>query len=357
MDAHRLYLETISGQRQGLWGPLARLGLSACVPFYDAAARLNRLMYDHAWRNMHRVPVPVISVGNLSTGGTGKTPTVAWIVNRLLGQGVRPGILSRGYKSLDDAGNDEKRLLDAICPGVPHIQNRDRVAGARQAAGDHNCEVLVLDDGFQHRRLHRDLDIVLIDAVNPWGHRHLLPRGLLREPPGSLCRADLVIMTRSNQVESFARESLRREISRWTKAPVCDSSFESTGWVGDSGEAVGLEMLRGRRAAAFCGIGNPEGFSRSLAGIGMNLTDSQWRIFPDHYHYDSREIRRLNEWADAVGAECLVTTRKDLVKVPRLNRPGRPIWALDIEMAFHDPGPVICRLDALIGDRAKRRAA
>lgn len=356
MDAHRLYLDVISGRSRGPFARLARLGLTACVPFYHAASRLYGLTFDRGWRTVHAAPVPVISVGNLSTGGTGKTPTVAWIVNWLVLHSMRPAILSRGYKSIDAAGNDEKRLLDAMCPGVPHLQNRDRAAAAQQAARA-GSNVIVLDDGFQHRRLARDLDLVLIDAVNPWGYGHLLPRGLLREPRSALRRADLVLITRSDQVDSSTRRRLHSEIRRWTTAPVCTSRFEPTRWIGLAGETADLDSLSGQRAAAFCGIGNPEGFRRTLAAIGIRLTEEQWQVFPDHHHYDAHDIRRLNTWADAVGAECLLTTRKDLVKLSRLNGATRPIRALDITLEIDDPHSLISRLQALIGGRSLRKSA
>src|SRR5690606_8255127 len=137
--------------------------------FYGAAVQWRNFAFDRGWYRVHRAGVPVISVGNLTTGGTGKTPLVAWLVHQLEQLGASPAILSRGYRSVDSHANDEKLVLDRLCPGVPHIQNPDRVAGARAALADGVCNLLVLDDGFQHRRLHRDLDLVLIDALNPWG--------------------------------------------------------------------------------------------------------------------------------------------------------------------------------------------
>jgi tetraacyldisaccharide 4'-kinase len=281
---------------------------------------------------------------------------VAWIVNRLQVEEMRPAILSRGYRSLDEGGNDEKRLLDGMCPGVPHLQNRDRAASAHRAVEEFGCDVVVLDDGFQHRRLHRDVDIVLIDAVNPWGHGHLLPRGLLREPRSALGRADLVIITRADLATESAREQLLAEIRRWTPSPVCVSRFQPTGWISNSGETSPLHTLAGKRIAAFCGIGNPEGFARTLAGSGITLAEEQFRVFPDHHHYSAEDLHRLHDWSDAIGAECLVTTRKDLVKVAQLSSVSRPIRALDIALEIDAPEPLISQLQS-VADRYRRRAA
>lgn len=357
MNANGFFLDVISGQKQGP-GRLLRPWLSACVPLYRSATALHGLMFDLGWRKTQHASVPVVSIGNLTTGGTGKTPTVSWMVNRLQAEGLKPAILSRGYRSLDEGGNDEKRLLDAMCPGVPHIQNGDRVAGAGQAVIESGCHALVLDDGFQHRRLYRDLDVVLIDAVNPWGYGHLLPRGLLREPRSALGRADVVIMTRADLVDDSTRQRLQDDIRRWTPAPICVSRFKPTGWISDSGERASLDSLSGQRLAVFCGIGNPEGFLRTLAACGTAPPGEQWQqVFPDHHHYTTTDVSRLYDWSDALGAECLVTTRKDLVKVAQLTGGRRPIRALDIELEIDDPEPLIDRLHAVTGPERRRRAA
>ncbi len=157
-----------------------------CVRVFEVPYRLlvetrNR-HYDRAADAAKRVPVPVVSVGNLTTGGTGKTPMVAWLARWFQQRGLRPVIVSRGYGSQNGQPNDEARELAEQLPDVPHLQDADRVRGAQQAIAQHGAQVILLDDGFQHRRLHRDLDIVLVDALQPFGSEHLLPRGLLRSP-------------------------------------------------------------------------------------------------------------------------------------------------------------------------------
>ncbi len=190
MDVHAL----ISGSRPGVAARVLRAALRVLEFPYQWAVRLRNWRYDHRPMAVHRVAVPVISVGNITAGGTGKTPMVAWLAQWAQQHNLSVALLSRGYRTPPDGhseslGNDEARELAQRLPEVPHIQNPDRVAGAQLAIDRHHCQLIVLDDGFQHRRLGRDLDIVLIDALRPFGYEHLLPRGLLREPLSGLARA------------------------------------------------------------------------------------------------------------------------------------------------------------------------
>lgn len=343
MDLQQFF-DVISGTRRGAAATLLRGGLSLAEPGYRAVVALRNAGFDRGWKRIERVSVPVISVGNVTTGGTGKTPAVAWITNWLAAQGFRPVIVSRGYRALDEGGNDEKRLMDQLCPGVPHLQNRLRGAAAREAITRHGAGSIVLDDAFQHRQLHRDLDVVLIDALNPWGFGHLLPRGLLREPRQSLARADVVVMTRCGQVEPLRREELRQEIGRWTAAPVLESTFAVTRLVNSRGETRTLAGLAGERVAAFCGIGNPAGFRKTLAGIGAEPDDARFRAFPDHHHYGPRDAEDLAAWGRSAGATLLLATRKDLVKIPSTELGGIPLWGVDQTLEFVDPAPLVTRL-------------
>ena len=182
----RAFRKLVSGERRGLLAAGCRLGLSLLAAVYGLAVRLRTAGFRFGLSRISRCQVPVISIGNLTAGGTGKTPLVAWLTKWCQSQALQPGLLSRGYRSDADGNNDEKQLLDQFCPGVPHLQQPDRVSAARAAIDRHDCNVLLLDDGFQHRRLHRDLDLVLIDATCPFGYERLLPRGLLREPTSAL---------------------------------------------------------------------------------------------------------------------------------------------------------------------------
>jgi len=291
---------------------------------YRAAIWARNLGYRLGAIQTHRAQAPVISIGNLTTGGTGKTPMVAWLANHLVTNGHSVGLLSRGYRSeANDDGNDEKKLLEALCPATPHVQNPDRVAGAQHAITQQGCDVLVLDDGFQHRRLGRNLDIVLIDATCPFGFGHLLPRGLLREPLASLKRAAVIVVTRVDQITSGDGQLLRTRLSKWAgHDQIAEVAFPATRLVNADGESQPLESLAESRLAAFCGIGNPEAF---WAGLDTVAT----RAFPDHHVYTDHELDGLAVWADQHQADVLVTTRKDLVKIPRARLRQTPLWAVD----------------------------
>lgn len=289
-------------------------------------AVVNRLRYDWKLAPVYRIEAPVISVGNITTGGTGKTPFAAWLVKSLQARGKQPGIASRGYKSLENnssstegnhaAGNDEKLVLEQTCPGTVHLQNRDRVFAAKELVEKHASDCVILDDGFQHRRLYRDLDIVLIDAVNPFGYGHLLPRGLLREPLGSLNRADLLIITRVEQVSSEQILQIRKQLTRYCgNKPIIEIAFEPTGLIDQYGTQFSITS-KPRSPLMFCGIGNPTGFQRLLEGMNYNLTtDENFYVFPDHHHYTQKEVHELCEIARRSGTTELLTTHKDIVKL------------------------------------------
>lgn len=334
----RDWLPILSGERRDPWARLLRGALTLGVPLYAAAERVRRWSYDRQLRSISRVEVPVISIGNLTTGGVGKTPLVAWMVEQLQLAGATPGILSRGYRSLDGQANDEKLLLDLLCPGTPHMQNPDRIAGAREAISRHRCDTLVLDDGFQHRRLGRDLDIVLIDALNPWGYGCLLPRGLLREPAAALRRAQWVCLTRIDQVDDATIAALRTEVRRWSAAPLTEIAFRPLGLVNARGERQPLDRLHQAAIGACCGIGNPASFLRALTALGAPPTADRFRAFPDHHPYTATDRAELADWVQRTGVELLVVTQKDLVKLPVTHLGRAELWALEIGVKFQAGG-------------------
>lgn len=306
------FIQLISGRQQGFVPDLARFGLRCLAPFYAAATRLRNAGYHFRFTAEHRASVPVISVGNITTGGTGKTPIVAMIVQSLVESGHSPCILSRGYRAIDEGGNDEKLVLDRLCPDVPHLQDPDRVASATTAVGEHGASVLVLDDGFQHRRLARDLDIVLIDATNPFGHEFVLPRGLLREPLSGLHRADIVVITRCDRVNEDDITRIEKRLARYRK-PIARIAFEPTILVQADGSTSPLESVQSETVAAFCGIGNPDGFRATIDSLGL---EPVWfETYPDHCHYDMLTIQRLQQLTEQHGVTKLICTEKDLVKI------------------------------------------
>jgi tetraacyldisaccharide 4'-kinase len=294
--------------------------------------RKNRA-FDEGRSTIHRVDAPVISVGNLTAGGTGKTPLVAWIARNLQEQGKGVVLISRGYGSQRGKENDEALELAASLPGVPHLQNPDRVAAARQAVAEHPGSVLILDDAFQHRRLHRDLDIVLLDALCPFGYDHVIPRGLLREPVEGLKRADVVVLSRANLIDDANRADILARVAWlapqaiWAEAVHAPQELQSY-----LGKSIPVESLRGKRIAAFCGIGNPGGFRRTLELAGAEIVT--WCEFADHCPYNHGQIVSLDAWARDSGAELLVCTHKDLVKIPRDDLGDKPLWALVVGLEF-----------------------
>jgi tetraacyldisaccharide 4'-kinase len=324
------YHELIRGDRSGVLPALKRAGLWTLSLGYRLGVAWRNRAFDRGWKAVHKAPVPVISVGNLTTGGTGKTPCVEFVARFFRQLDLRVAILSRGYGSI--AGrNDEALVLEENLPDVPHLQGPDRVALAMSAVEELESEVLVLDDGFQHRRLHRDLDILLIDATCPWGHGYLLPRGLLREPTGSLKRADVVMLTRCDLVLPETVQAIRDTVRRVKDVPIVESTHRAAEWRNASQAATDLANLSGRPIAGFCGLGNPDAFRQTLGQLGLNVI--AWRTFADHHAYTRDDIEGLRDWARQLPVDAaVVTTQKDLVKI-RLDQLGdHELWALAIRL-------------------------
>jgi tetraacyldisaccharide 4'-kinase len=329
------YRALISGQSRGLGPALQRSGLGLASVPYSAGVWLRNWLFDQGWRQAHRAAVPVVSVGNLTLGGTGKTPCVEYVARFYRQQKLRVAILSRGYGNRGGR-NDEALVLEQNLPDVPHLQGVDRLTLARAAVEEWKSEVLVLDDGLQHRRLARDLDVVLLDATNPWGYGYLFPRGLLREPPASLRRAGAIVLTRWDQADREQRQQLRRMVSRLAPhAPIGETTHQPHELMNSEQGCAPLEEFVGRPVAAFCGIGNPEAFRRTLADLGANV--SAFRVFPDHHAYGRVDVEKLEAWAEQQARECyIVTTQKDLVKLRQAQLGGRPLWALRIGLQFEN---------------------
>lgn len=325
------YQALVRGQLRGL-GPALQRGClwAASWPYRWAVVLRNRL-YDRGWKRCHRAGVPVVSIGNLTLGGTGKTPCVEHVARFYRERELRVAILSRGYGSRQGC-NDEALVLEENLPDVPHYQGADRVALARIAVEESESEILVLDDGFQHRRLARDLDVVLIDATQPWGHGYLFPRGLLREPASSLRRASVIMLTRCDQVPLAELIRVREAVARRSPGmPVVETVHRPVELRNSEGQTCPLTRLKEAPVAAFCGIGNPEAFRQTLGGLGATL--AAFRVFPDHHAYTRDDVADLRIWARPQAKDGLVvTTQKDLVKL-RLPRLGdHELWALRIAL-------------------------
>ncbi len=232
-----------------------------------------------------------------------------------------------------DAGtNDEARELAQRLPGVPHLQDPDRVAAAQLAIEQHQCQLIVLDDAFQHRRIHRDLDIVLIDALRPFGYRHVLPRGLLREPLHQLARADLIALSRSDAVSEELRRQVRDEVMAYApRTTWIELVHRSRSLVNAQGATQSVTQLQGQRVAAFAGIGNPPGFYHSLQQLGCDVVAR--REFPDHHHYTRADMIGLQQWlAPYAPLSAVICTGKDLVKIDDTHIGHSPLWALSIDV-------------------------
>jgi tetraacyldisaccharide 4'-kinase len=325
------YLALISGQRRGVGAMLQRFVLSVAALPYGLAVRVRNLLFDRGWLAVRKAAVPVVSVGNLTAGGTGKTPCVEYVAAFYRARELRVAVLSRGYGSTSGP-NDEALVLEENLPDVPHLQGADRAALAEAAVEELESEVLVLDDGFQHRRLARDLDLVLIDATRPWGFGRLLPRGLLREPVSGLRRAGAVVLTRCDQVAPEERERIRARVRLTAPSvPVAESSHRAVELQNSERTVAPLERLRQGPVAAFCGLGNPDAFRRTLTDLGADLC--AFRTYPDHHAFTRDDVERLRVWAAGLPAGCaVVTTQKDLVKLRLPGLADRPLWALRVRL-------------------------
>jgi len=306
-----LYRRIMSGEA-GIWALPVRAALRAGSVLYGAGVALRNRRYDRCGPAL-TLDVPVISVGNLTVGGTGKTPFVVALVDRLGAMGLSPAVVARGYGGGVTGPNDEELLIRRRCPGVAYVSNADRVVAAEFAVREFGADVIVLDDGLQHRRLGRSLDVVLIDASCPFGYGHVLPRGLLREPVTALRRAGLVAITRCDHVSTQALECVRqRVIAISPDATVIECRHAVTGVDDLSGRALAGE-LAGKRAALFAAIGQPASFRHTVSALGIEVVGHRW--WPDHHRYSHRDIDGLLHVDAFPPHDFLLTTEKDAVKL------------------------------------------
>ena len=314
------YRRLISGQTEGLAAAVLRILLLILSLIYCSVIRLRNFLYARGAFKTYRSDVPVISVGNITAGGTGKTPLVIWVCRLLEERGISTAILTRGYKSAQRSKDpvpgcgDEPAVLAESCPKAKVIVNPDRVAGANQAVSEFAAQALVMDDGFQHRRLHRDLDIVTIDATEPFGFGSILPAGLLREPVSSLKRAGAAVITRSDQVsdEQLARLESKLNLTN-PKMAIAKTTHTALYAKSADGKEIDLDQLACKKIFAFCGIGNPQAFFQTIKQNNAILVGS--KIYDDHYRYSDGDIAYIREQARKAGAEMILTTQKDFNKI------------------------------------------
>ena len=311
--------------------------MNALSPFgwaYAAGAGLRNALYDRGWLEMHDLGALTISVGNITAGGTGKTPVVALVAELLISSGERVCILTRGYGRRDPAkrvvvsdgsailadaetgGDEPVELARRLAGKAVIIADADRVAAAKFAIENFEVSCFVLDDGFQHRRAARDLDIVCIDATDPFGGGELLPAGRLRESPANLRRADAIIITKAEAAEDSG--SLNEKIRRLAPNAALFRAESSISRFVELREFLGGDLASRQDALpgpafAFCGLGNPEHFFATLRRAGSDVAGTE--AFRDHHRYSAADLGRLTAAAKAAGASAFVTTAKDAVKL------------------------------------------
>ncbi len=316
MNHQRLY-DIMSGHAKDPAAAATRLGLAIFTPGYHLATATRNKLFDLGIKKTIKLDRPVISVGNITTGGTGKTPMVIELARRLIALNHKPAVLMRGYMAGEKgATSDEaQEIQNALGSAVPVMPNPDRVEGARRVLADHpETTIFLLDDGFQHRRVARDLNLVLIDATRPFGFDHLLPRGLLRESKHNLKRADAIIITRCDQVSAEALSQLDQQIQTLTnKPPLAHAATTWTGFTETGSDPVfPPDHLQAKQVTAACAIGNPEAFKRMLESAAGKLLHID--AFDDHHTYTTNDIQRILKKAKQHNADAVVTTEKDWVK-------------------------------------------
>ncbi|MBX9654497.1 tetraacyldisaccharide 4'-kinase [bacterium] len=341
-DKEQAYKDLVRGRKRGFVAFVLRMLLRLASLPYSLVVRIRNLTFDLGLRKPFRSAVPVISIGNVTVGGTGKTPIVEMIARWCRKEELRVTILSRGYGA-SDGPNDEALLLEENLPDVPHLQGAKRAELAKIAVEELESEVLILDDGMQHRQLARDVEISLIDATDPFGGGWLLPGGLLREPTSSLRRANVIVITRINAVLPEVVAPIQSRLKRIApQTPIITTKFVPTQFLREGEPAIPVAELRGKRVVSFCGIGNPDSFEKMIESLGANVADR--RTFPDHYSYERKDVVDLAAWIRQSAPDVVLTTQKDAVKL-RLSSIGDvPLWALRIETVIEQGESILDEL-------------
>jgi tetraacyldisaccharide 4'-kinase len=294
---------------------------------YGIGVSVRTRLYANGWLNQKRLKAAVISIGNLSVGGTGKTPLVIWLAEKLLEQGQRIAILTRGYRgtagSSDEVELMRSRLQNRVIFGV----GKNRFAEGRRIESHQAIDIFLLDDGFQHLQLARDLDIVLMDASRPVGGQPLLPAGPMREPISAVTRADVIVFTRTENAPG-AKEA----IQRFWKLPIFAASTLLLGFrcLGTEGPLQTITDLGSGPFFAFCGIGNPGAFVRDLQRWGV--APAGHMFFADHHRYTLEDVRATEQAARRVGAKVLLTTEKDFYNLTGVTLPTLPVYVAAIDL-------------------------
>ncbi|MFA5111336.1 MAG: tetraacyldisaccharide 4'-kinase [Desulfobaccales bacterium] len=338
--------------------PLVTAAAAVCSRLFGLGAGTRRGLYSRGALRVKRLPAPVVSVGNLTVGGTGKTPMVACLARLLRDRGRRVAILSRGYGGrlegptrLSDGERlyhqppevgEEPYWLARTLPGVAVYTGACRHAAGLAAWEEVKPEIFLLDDGFQHLQLHRDLDLVLLDAASPFGNGYLLPRGPLREPRAALNAAQVLILTRFEAPRHQAqRAALEEEFPAATVLTAAIAPVKVRAYPGGHTEAP--EALRRRPLVAFAGLARPEVLMETLRDLGADLKGFQ--AFPDHHAYSRRDLQALADAARSLGAGALITTGKDWARLGERWDEDLLLWVLEVEARLHEPERLLELLD------------
>lgn len=352
----------------GRASPVVRAGLSAAAAAYRAALTARSASYRIGLLSTRGLPVPVISVGNVTVGGSGKTPLAEVVVLALAEMGARPALISRGYgrrsrgvRIVADGGGlrlgvrdggDEPVLLAERLPGVPIVVGENRYEAGAVAVGTCFANALVLDDGFQHRTLTKDLEILLVSGSDPWGNGRLFPRGSLREPLSALKRAGLVVVTNppTAAATSDIAHVLRR---RGSAATVLSGAYRPTSLRrGDHVRTEAPEALRGRKVLMLAGLAAPGGFVATAESLGAEVAGLA--EFPDHHWYTPGDLARVAARVRETGAEAVLTTEKDWVRLREMPRGNVPFWVLSVRL---DLGADSVALAQVLSETLRRAAA
>lgn len=334
------FRDIISGTDQRFSASVHRSVFAALEVPYTAAVSFRNFLYNSGFKKTHRADLPVISVGNLTLGGTGKTPMTAYLAEFLQISGHCPGIISRGYKKTGTAKNtpvnDEFQELALRLPDVLHIQRPNRLEAARafsQRTGSESVDVLILDDAFQHRRIARNLDIVLLDAAEPFGNERLFPRGTLREPLNGLKRADVVLLSRADLMLEEEREQIKHRVRTLAPQALWGEVMHQPEYLFSASQNKSpLSAIQSKKALAFCGIGNPGAFAKTLESCGVSI--ERMISFPDHYDYKNPDLDRLAVEAEECFADVVLCTMKDIVKIDRPALNSIPLYAVSAGIRF-----------------------
>ena len=335
----------ISGKRRGIFSAILKPVLLQISWICLGAVELRRWLYSRGIRRVRRLPCKVISVGNVVAGGSGKTPAVIAIARLLKDRAdLNMAVLSRGYRSgtrcpavVSDGvdvllspveAGDEPYLLSQSLPGVPVLIGKDRVQTGLIAINKWNCQAVILDDGFQYLKLARDVDIVAVDASRPFGLGHIIPRGYLREPLSTLRRADLILLTRTDQCERL--DSVRDRLAQIAPSvPVFESVHKPISlYSSDTDREIGLDAIKDKKILAVCGIANPLSFVGTLRSLGPAEVDLL--SFPDHHAYPPSSIEMIRQRAAELNVDLIVATEKDAPKLSRIV--DSPVLSLIVEL-------------------------